>query len=212
MKKFLLAATAALASLSAPQAASASTIVNAGFEAGPVGLGAPTGWFTLNPLRVATVSSFGGYTAQEGSQFAVIAAGIQGIPTLLTQLFSMTQGETISFMVAFATTESNFNDFGGLGIFDFSNLSGTTLFSQSVSSVGAGAAGPWTKVSFTAPTSGFYSINATVQNVGNSRNPSYLLLDAPGVPEPGTWMLMLLGIGAVGFSMRRRRNLRVNFA
>ena len=57
-----------------------------------------------------------------------------------------------------------------------------------------------------------HSINATVQNVGNSRNPSYLLLDAPGVPEPGTWMLMLLGIGAVGFSMRRRRNLRVNFA
>jgi hypothetical protein len=26
------------------------------------------------------------------------------------------------------------------------------------------------------------------------------------VPEPGTWALMLLGFGAVGFSMRRRRS------
>lgn len=26
------------------------------------------------------------------------------------------------------------------------------------------------------------------------------------VPEPGTWMLMILGLGAVGFSMRRRRS------
>jgi hypothetical protein len=25
------------------------------------------------------------------------------------------------------------------------------------------------------------------------------------VPEPGTWALMLVGFGAVGFSMRRRR-------
>lgn len=46
----------------------------------------------------------------------------------------------------------------------------------------------------------------------------YQAVDAPGVvggsatgvvttavPEPGTWALMLLGFGAVGFSMRRRR-------
>jgi hypothetical protein len=25
------------------------------------------------------------------------------------------------------------------------------------------------------------------------------------VPEPGTWAMMLLGFGAIGFSMRRRR-------
>lgn len=34
------------------------------------------------------------------------------------------------------------------------------------------------------------------------------------VPEPGTWMLMILGLGAVGFSMRRRQKVtaRLQFA
>ena len=32
-----------------------------------------------------------------------------------------------------------------------------------------------------------------------------LLAQVAGVPEPGTWAMMLLGFGAVGFAMRRRR-------
>jgi PEP-CTERM motif len=27
----------------------------------------------------------------------------------------------------------------------------------------------------------------------------------PGVPEPATWAMMLIGFGAVGYSMRRQR-------
>jgi hypothetical protein len=34
---------------------------------------------------------------------------------------------------------------------------------------------------------------------------------AGSVPEPGTWMLMILGLGAVGFAMRRRQNANVRF-
>jgi len=33
-----------------------------------------------------------------------------------------------------------------------------------------------------------------------------------GVPEPTTWAMMLAGFGAVGFAMRRRRNVAVSFA
>ncbi|HEY2048043.1 MAG TPA: PEPxxWA-CTERM sorting domain-containing protein [Caulobacteraceae bacterium] len=31
--------------------------------------------------------------------------------------------------------------------------------------------------------------------------------DPPGVPEPATWSLLLLGVGAAGFALRRRRSL-----
>lgn len=34
---------------------------------------------------------------------------------------------------------------------------------------------------------------------------------AGSVPEPGTWMLMILGFGAVGFAMRRRQKTAVRF-
>ena len=37
-------------------------------------------------------------------------------------------------------------------------------------------------------------------------------LAVAAVPEPSTWMMMLLGFAAVGFSMRRKQNLRPSFA
>lgn len=45
-------------------------------------------------------------------------------------------------------------------------------------------------------------INTTsrIQYVSGSRQ-TY----TPAVPEPGTWAMMLLGFGAIGFSVRRRR-------
>ena len=36
---------------------------------------------------------------------------------------------------------------------------------------------------------------------------SLFMIDAPGVPEPATWSMMLLGFGALGLSLRRRRRL-----
>jgi hypothetical protein len=38
--------------------------------------------------------------------------------------------------------------------------------------------------------------------------------NVPAVPEPGTWLLMILGLGAVGFAVRRRQTtaVRLQFA
>ena len=47
-------------------------------------------------------------------------------------------------------------------------------------------------------------VNGSV--VGTSGNGSYAgVINVAAVPEPGTWAMMLLGFGAAGYAMRRRR-------
>jgi hypothetical protein len=217
MKKFLAAAALA-ASVAVPNAASAATLINGSFEAGPTGNPTtPPGWSTNRPNNVRVVNIFNGYTAVDGTKFAVISNGAQNIATTLFQQFEMTAGEIIRFAVAFYTEEStvgNSNFFNDNGSLFTINIDGggtpSTLFQSSVNAIGSGQGTPWTFVSFTAPNTGLYQVTARVANIGDGVVPSYLLLDA--VPEPGTWMLMLLGFGAIGFSMRRRKNVRVSFA
>ncbi len=53
-----------------------------------------------------------------------------------------------------------------------------------------------------------------VRNIGQrTGNPSGLRISAlvTAVPEPSTWLLMLMGFGFVGFQMRRRQKTRVRF-
>ena len=48
------------------------------------------------------------------------------------------------------------------------------------------------------------TVNGSV--VGTSGNGSYSgVINVAAVPEPGTWAMMLLGFGAAGYAMRRRR-------
>lgn len=69
-------------------------------------------------------------------------------------------------------------------------------------------------------TSGFQTgtntLEIMVNNLGPGSNPSALRVQslATAVPEPGTWMLLVLGFGAIGFSMRFRKKdqARVQFA
>jgi hypothetical protein len=61
-----------------------------------------------------------------------------------------------------------------------------------------------------------FSSNEVISSIGfTSTQRSFEVDNVMGsVPEPGTWMLMILGLGAVGFAMRRRQStsVRLQFA
>lgn len=86
---------------------------------------------------------------------------------------------------------------------------GTTLFGETI--VGAhfgNVAGPAGNVSvfwlFDFATEGVSSI--TLDNVqGFSNAALYTTATPPAVPEPATWGMMLMGFGAAGYAMRKRR-------
>ncbi len=61
--------------------------------------------------------------------------------------------------------------------------------------------------------SGTNTLAVTVRNFRGSGNPTGLKMSAlvTAVPEPGTWLLMLMGFGFVGFQMRRRQKTQVRF-
>lgn len=69
-------------------------------------------------------------------------------------------------------------------------LSGTGAFTGATGSFGGIATAD---VRGRSPTAPLFKLNFT----GN--------LSAPALPEPGTWMMMLLGFGSIGFAMRRNR-------
>ena len=45
-------------------------------------------------------------------------------------------------------------------------------------------------------------LSVNLQGISNA----YIFSSAPGVPEPATWAMMLLGFGGIGMAMRRRRS------
>ena len=103
------------------------------------------------------------------------------------------------------------NHGGGAGFNIFAIINGTsqTIFSyapgSSTSYYNLSSLGP---ISFGGGLVTGISISST-SYVGNAfhsfANESFDLNLVGSVPEPGTWAMMLLGFGAIGFAMRRRK-------
>jgi hypothetical protein len=96
-------------------------------------------------------------------------------------------------------------------------VNGTEVFSNLAGSSGAQEfRGAGTGFLFTDSVwvNGENIVEFEVENgAGLSGNPLGLQVNSllSAVPEPGTWMLMILGLGAVGFVMRRREAQSVRF-
>jgi hypothetical protein len=99
-------------------------------------------------------------------------------PTSITPFFTLTDG------VVFSLTSINTIDRSVAGVLAFT---GGGIFSGNIGGVAFDA----TPGNFVFSTQGGQSTTFSATTVA--------------LPEPGTWGMMLLGFGAIGFAMRRRR-------
>jgi len=183
MKALLFLASAAL--LVATPAAAQNLVVNGGFETGTLAGFTQFGNTTFTGVSSAT-STEGTFSAFFGP-FRTVGGISQTLTTVAGQSF------VISFDLANQGGPANFFDvvFGTTQLFTATDSSvfGFTTFSTT-----AVATGATTDLSFTF-----------------RQDPSFFRLDNisvnAAVPEPGTWAMMLVGFGAIGYSMRRRRKL-----
>jgi hypothetical protein len=211
MKRLTAPALALVAALglTATQAAAANLITNGGFEDGATtstmdgntNTGVPDGWtpnaaFDLEPSfnhQQLGFANSGSYSLSIGNyDYEALAA--------LSQTFSDVVGAT--YTGTFYAFDGGAN--GDSGAFLDASIDGTTLkaLDDTVAS--------YTKETFT-----FTGTGSDTFTIAAQTNPSEWFVDdvsiqgAGAVPEPASWAMMLLGVGAIGTLLRSRRSAAV---
>lgn len=210
------------AALSVP--AHAADILNGGFETGDL-----TSW-TYSDGFVSVVTSaddaiqtlpFGEhFLPTGGDNFAQLFAGVDvGTYSLLSQDFTISAASRVSGDAAFLAFDyAPYNDDAYVRIFNANT--NIILFMSDVLTVGDLGHTHWTHFTSAVLGAGTYTLEAGVRNNPEDLDNSYssqLLVDSfavtpepvvndgGAVPEPASWMLMILGFGGLGAVLRRRR-------
>lgn len=196
IKSSLLATAMAVLALGA--AAQAEAASNLGFETGDA-----SGW-TVSGGGGAT-TGYGAFGAVEGAYFGYIEAGLgAGVYSTLTQVFDLVAGQTISGQVGFQA-----NDYWPFNDDAYLTINGVQLFGSSIGAVGSYGNSGWQGFTYTAPTTGAYTLELGVRNAGDNAASSGAVIDNVGlsaaVPEPAGWAMMILGFGAIGLLLRSDR-------
>ena len=185
--RYVFASVGALALAAAATPSTAAELVtNGGFETGDF-----TGWTLGGNTGFTGVNSASAHSGNYGAYF-----GSVGSTGTLSQLLNTVAGQTytVSYWLANlgGPTDSFEASIGGNVLQTFSNSNAFQYFN----------------FSFTAPVSG----SPSLLQFTFRQDPSYWHIDdisvlgeRGGVPEPATWAMMILGLGAVGWAMRRRR-------
>lgn len=212
--------SAALAALATP--ASAATVVF-DFGANPGGLNTganPDTYSLTNGGVTVNVSAYSGLSAvvnqvsfASGADVTHSAAGLgvagNNSPMINDNgLLSLGEGLLLTFSQSVDLTQAVFGNFGSGDAVSFEW--GDPLNAGETLDPMAAPGGVWNG-SFTG-TQFFFAANSLTRNSFTLDGVTVNVADS--VPEPGTWMLMILGFGIIGSAMRRkqRQMVRYNFA
>lgn len=193
MRKALLSAAMVVASFGIAVPAQAQLVTNGGFETGNF-----TGWTGVGNTTFNGVQCPGpGANVDQGNCSSFF--GPVGSTGGITQTLSTTSGNPYTVYFSLLTD-------GGTPSSFLASFGGNTLLSLTNPS----ASGGFTDYSFLVLATG----PSSVLSFSFRDDPGFLLLDSVSVvegavPEPATWAMMLVGFGAMGFAMRRRRARQV---
>ena len=184
MKFALKAAVAALA-LTVAMPAQAALVLVPGFACSPT---------TTDPDAEACAGAYDGNlnnTSREADLNAAIdiLLGNAGLPPLSPDIVFTDIEDTKDF----------FDETGGVLSFD-DTLFGLNIFSMHFGDGGTGSGDVTILYLFDFGEAGADEITLNRNGFSNS-----ILIGGGAVPEPSTWAMMLLGFGAVGYAIRRRR-------
>ena len=196
VKRAVLATATALSILAMPAVAQAATVV------GPAATVSPCTNFTFS---VTIISCAGGYSNNLLSGTALTdATALAAVSALGGSSGTYLEPTLANLSINNPNSIINFN----------SPLSGLTIFGMHVGGGGDRNGQGTFFFSFNAAP-GTDAINVTGRTGANSIALSNAALFQTGaVPEPATWMFMLIGMAGVGFAMRRKekQTLRVRYA
>ena len=156
---------------------------------------------------------------------AMIVTGSPAYAAPLLFDFSGPSG-TAMFQLDSNPTPTTSQTFIGSDQFSFSNVAGTFGGIAGTASTISFGNGIFSSLSITAANLGFTQFNAPTLFTGSPSNPTFLTgaftlinpffgngqltispVAAAAVPEPASWGMMILGLGGVGFAMRRRQTV-----